>query len=530
MKAQLRIPIILLVSSFFTANKAEKIDDSIHYYISFTSDSTFIKDPPPLEDSELSDDYVKIMSRNNERFVCKLPHIGPDEKKAIDYSGPTAGKLLETMLYKDSMCSFLIDVYWTYQVCHGRYVRQYHEDKNIAGHVALTEYFLGNFDSALTASTNEHVKPQTRRIENEDYPYYSVTYNHGTTCDVTGKPRTTDVVYICVAKVQHKILSVTEISSCHYEIVIMTDLLCRHPEYQLSEKKDHKILCWNEDAKNENEAKPKTLQRLDDFHDSTFKREYTINNEQEHSKLEEREDEGVIDAANFEKLREINQHGYILSGVKRFKTKESLANNPAVVHHTVNRIITGEDCIVGGTGWWKYEFCYGKHVIQFHEDANGQRSDILLGLFDEVVHKEWVKLDPKNRGAIEGPDQIHQIRHIYSKGDICDETQAHRDVEVRIRCATADHSALSFSMHLTEPKTCQYVLTIDSERFCEPLQYADEFGLIEIAPVDGSHSRSPPALMGEPVEEVDNVDGHVSDDEEHEEEDDDDEFKIKEEL
>ena len=116
MKSQLRIPIILLVSSFFIAHKAEKIDDSIHYYISFTSDSTFIKAPPPLEDSELSDDYVKIMSRNNERFVCKLPHIGPDEKKAIDYSGPTAGKLLETMLYKDSMCSFLIDVYWTYQV------------------------------------------------------------------------------------------------------------------------------------------------------------------------------------------------------------------------------------------------------------------------------------------------------------------------------------------------------------------------------------------------------------------------------
>jgi endoplasmic reticulum lectin 1 len=28
--------------------------------------------------------------------------------------------------------------------------------------------------------------------------------------------------------------------------------------------------------------------------------------------------------------------------------------------------LSGRDCLTGGTGWWKYEFCYGKHVIQFH--------------------------------------------------------------------------------------------------------------------------------------------------------------------
>lgn len=52
----------------------------------------------------------------------------------------------------------------------------------------------------------------------------------------------------------------------------MTDLLCSHAEYQLSEKKDHQILCWNEATEDSNDAKPKTLQRLDEFHDSTFKR------------------------------------------------------------------------------------------------------------------------------------------------------------------------------------------------------------------------------------------------------------------
>ena len=27
---------------------------------------------------------------------------------------------------------------------------------------------------------------------------------------------------------------------------------------------------------------------------------------------------------------------------------------------------SGANCLIGGTGWWKYELCYGKHVVQFH--------------------------------------------------------------------------------------------------------------------------------------------------------------------
>lgn len=26
-------------------------------------------------------------------------------------------------------------------------------------------------------------------------------------------------------------------------------------------------------------------------------------------------------------------------------------------------------CFQGGSGWWKYEFCYGKQVMQFHQEV-----------------------------------------------------------------------------------------------------------------------------------------------------------------
>jgi len=28
--------------------------------------------------------------------------------------------------------------------------------------------------------------------------------------------------------------------------------------------------------------------------------------------------------------------------------------------------LSGQECLTGGTGWWKYELCYGKQVTQFH--------------------------------------------------------------------------------------------------------------------------------------------------------------------
>ena len=28
--------------------------------------------------------------------------------------------------------------------------------------------------------------------------------------------------------------------------------------------------------------------------------------------------------------------------------------------------LSGRECLPGGAGWWRYEICYGKHVIQFH--------------------------------------------------------------------------------------------------------------------------------------------------------------------
>lgn len=40
---------------------------------------------------------------------------------------------------------FKLEAYWTYELCHGRYVRQYHEERE-GKKVKLQEYYLGRWD------------------------------------------------------------------------------------------------------------------------------------------------------------------------------------------------------------------------------------------------------------------------------------------------------------------------------------------------------------------------------------------------
>ena len=38
----------------------------------------------------------------------------------------------------------------------------------------------------------------------------------------------------------------------------------------------------------------------------------------------------------------------------------------------LDEFLAGDYCLRGGQGWWKYEFCYGKHVKQYHEFPQGK--------------------------------------------------------------------------------------------------------------------------------------------------------------
>ncbi|PAV66752.1 hypothetical protein WR25_10492 isoform I [Diploscapter pachys] len=506
---------VLLVGACFSSH----IDDTVHYYFTFKESADKIKDAEKIESKVAVPEEMKIRTKSNEQFTCRLP-IGTGENDAenelINYDGPSPKELLEK-IYKEKKCSFLIDTYWTYELCHGKYVVQFHEQMTVRG-VYKTEYYLGNYavDYSNLKDRSNEFDPPKRLLQGENYPYFSVLYTQGTTCDLTGKPRTIEVLYICAQNEKARILSITETSSCKYEMIVMTELLCKHPKYKLTAKKDFEITCYNEDG-----SKPLSLQKLTDFHDETFKRVSFRNVRKDHNfrkeiKFQEftiTHEEDWDDDIDNEKYDEIfyeqyktgpkypDQTAYKFAGEKRFISPDTLANSKSIVEHTVNNILTGRECIFGGQGWWQYQICYGNRVLQYHVEPDGQRTEITLGLFDEEVHKAWVDEKPKERQPKKFDGRITQISHMYTKGDLCDAVKAHRSIEVRIRCQPESQaqSSLAISLSLHEPKTCQYILIVESARFCEPLQYADDHGLIALKPVeDESQKNIPEPLRPDP--------------------------------
>ena len=93
---------------------------------------------------------------------------------------------------------------------------------------------------------------------------------------------------------------------------------------------------------------------------------------------------------------------------------------PLMDPEVVQEFLLGEYCLHGGTGWWSFEFCYGKKVDQYHQEKGGKKTIINLGTFDEDDHLDWIVHNPSKRPK---PKESRKfVSHFYSEGDICDVT------------------------------------------------------------------------------------------------------------
>lgn len=132
----------------------------------------------------------------------------------------------------------------------------------------------------------------------------------------------------------------------------------------------------------------------------------------------------------------------------------------------VKEFLSGKHCLTGGTGWWKYEFCYGRYVRQFHGETS-----LILGFFDEDKHKAWIE---SHRQKLPKPiEQRKQLSHFYQGGTICDKTGKKRETEVVLKCMENAQSPSKVSLYLLEPQTCQYILGVESPLICDILAKAD---------------------------------------------------------
>jgi hypothetical protein len=144
------------------------------------------------------------------------------------------------------------EAYWVFEFCPGKHVRQYHDDKNTK---TSTEYFLGYApligDDASNRSDDE-VDPPKLTHKGVQVAYYSVNYENGTVCDLSGEERKTKISFICIdnENADYSFISLTETKTCNYELLFATSSLCKHPAFQRPRPNEFEIKCFLEPTEN----------------------------------------------------------------------------------------------------------------------------------------------------------------------------------------------------------------------------------------------------------------------------------------
>lgn len=430
--------------------------------------------PVGKEDSTKSHS-VTVMTNNKEKYHCILPEESRNDinKHEKDYVQESASEIMQRM-FNQKLCSYRIESFWTYELCHGKYMRQYHENKDLGKKSQIQEYYLGyskgsNLEKsdAPPVSTSAVNSPpvHTRKVEGLDLPFYQVNLTDGTLCDLTGGPRQAAVLYVCQPDGRGEIFEMKEVSTCEYEIIVLTSVLCGHPDFKPKNPHVGQIDCHSLDGA------PDRPVNVDRF---TEENRFSLPFEEDNNVFEK----SSLFKINLHDKRRLHRKSDMYTDQYKAKIAVVLGNGAlgqATDEQTIRGFLSGTDCLKGGAGWWKHEFCYGNYAKQYHDDADG-RTVIFLGYWKLDKHLEWLQANPLKKPKPVG--KRRSISLFYTDGDLCEANGKRRVVEVKLKCVENLNRSHSVALYLMEPKTCEYVLGIESTMFCSMLDKADEHGVI----------------------------------------------------
>uniref|UniRef100_T1JYV6 Endoplasmic reticulum lectin 1 n=1 Tax=Tetranychus urticae TaxID=32264 RepID=T1JYV6_TETUR len=204
------------------------------------------------------DESLSLITANKERYHCILPKTKPKNVKGSkkDRSDRLNPFQMLLPLFTREICSFRLEPYWSYELCHGKFIRQFH-DESTSQKAYSQEYYLGKFDlSQLKESELEYdeaeqswlkgSKPRpTVLIDDVQTPYIEINMTGGTVCDLNNRPRFTRVLYVCNNEARNELSSIKETYTCEYEAIVLTPLLCSHPDFRTNVISEESIDCYS---------------------------------------------------------------------------------------------------------------------------------------------------------------------------------------------------------------------------------------------------------------------------------------------
>ncbi|OQR95696.1 hypothetical protein THRCLA_07645 [Thraustotheca clavata] len=180
-------------------------------------------------------------------------------------SGKMCIKRTEGKKRKAKESSKALSGWWTYEVCFGNKISQYHREQT--GEIT-SEFSLGEWSDAA----NEALRVNRKAILSEfmdgthdkEQPAYDEVYDNGTPCDALDRTRTTRLMLFCpsIKSQPPYIISVQETSTCAYTIKVATPQICFHPYFAKEDQRladlSQVIHCVPSEESTINESIPST--------------------------------------------------------------------------------------------------------------------------------------------------------------------------------------------------------------------------------------------------------------------------------
>lgn len=277
------IGFVLIPSCIISATEHGDMSDLDLYKITWNG---------PLTQSENfnQENVINISTENKERYMCIVP--GNVDQLNFDTSAKNSSSADESKspiqvfepLLKSNYCSYKFELFWVYELCHGRYLRQYHEESAKFNSKITQEYFLGRMEPEQIKAHLEEYDKEKAELErtgqsrptilvNGHYkPYVMFNMTGGTKCDLTTRNRVARIIYVCNEESKHELYSIKEISTCEYEAIVLSPLLCQHKDFKVDTNTPLEIKCYSLDGSPRKPSKSIEADEDEDFKNAKRRR------------------------------------------------------------------------------------------------------------------------------------------------------------------------------------------------------------------------------------------------------------------
>jgi len=123
-------------------------------------------------------------------------------------------------------------------------------------------------------------------------------------------------------------------------------------------------------------------------------------------------------------------------------------------------------CLYHTSGWWSYEFCYGKSIRQYHIATKNEparfNSNYILGKYNKYLELSSGKTEETKELVRIAPNGKNYLSQKFIDGTKCDKTNIPRTTEIQYYCGLDENI-----IYVKEISTCTYEVAISTQRLCK---------------------------------------------------------------